>query len=88
MNKEIAARLHLSVRTVESHVRHTLTKTAWSTAPSWPPGPATAVPEQSSVAASAIALMSPALTDRTVNDTSGRAVYISAAQNAWRPAMQ
>jgi predicted ATPase/DNA-binding CsgD family transcriptional regulator len=26
-NKEIARRLHLSVRTVESHVRHTLTKT-------------------------------------------------------------
>jgi non-specific serine/threonine protein kinase len=26
-NKEIAARLHLSVRTVESHVRHALTKT-------------------------------------------------------------
>jgi DNA-binding NarL/FixJ family response regulator len=26
-NKEIASRLHLSVRTVESHVRHVLTKT-------------------------------------------------------------
>ncbi len=26
-NKEIASRLHLSVRTVESHVRHALTKT-------------------------------------------------------------
>ena len=29
-NKEIAARLHLSVRTVESHVRHALTKTGLS----------------------------------------------------------
>ena len=37
-NREIAARLYLSVRTVEVHIDHILTKLGFRTRTSWPPG--------------------------------------------------